>query len=140
MKRESRQGDFCLVSADGAVSDQTIAASPATATDGSEYVSKVLNVQNIDYLGVYLQATSAAGGASGNVTFAFLYAAEDNTLFEDTTNVHNQTLTLSGANSIKKYVQIDVRGIKFIKLYKISNGDAAGITGANAYYYGEEQD
>lgn len=134
MLEKLRQGWFCT-DGFGNKTDLNIGAG-GNATDGTDYVSAILNCQDVPVVGVMITATGVTG-ASGTVTFSFLTAVQEG-VFEDVSNVYDISLTLSGTNKIKKVVKLDTSFIKTLKLYKIANGDATyGISAVNCYYYGE---
>jgi len=113
-------------------------ANGITAKDGSEFTSRAINIENVDYIAVQLVATGADALIAGDIT-AYFAGSPNKTKAWDTFNDTSQafasaTLTMT-TNAVERHSSlIDVRGLAWIKLMALANAAGKGITSANVAY------
>jgi len=90
------------------------------------------SVEAQDFIMLYALITGANSGSAGNVTL-HVYASPDgkNWAPYDITSV---VLALAGVAEVKKAVQLNVRGIRYIKVKKVANADASYAATVSAWF------
>ena len=103
-------------------------AAATTAVEGTDFTSKVVDVRTARTLAVQLVAAGADASSSGALTAYFAGSprevSEWDTFDDASQPLTSVALTITGTNVQRHSGLIDVRGLAWIKLIALKNGDA----------------
>ena len=98
-------------------------AATVTAVDPTDFVTRVLQVSDVEKLALQCEAQGGNASATGIVHFNFM-ASLDGVVW-DTDNFLQIAVTMAGVAVIRGTENVDVHGIHSIKLVSIKNNDAS---------------
>ena len=112
-------------------------ASVATALEGTDFTSAIVDVQGIEEIAVQIETTGSADVMTGTVT-AYFAASPTDTPAWDTFNLPAQAFASASFDPVtddpeRHTAIIKVRGVHSLKLIAIENGASAQIL-ANVHY------
>jgi len=113
-------------------------ANAGTAVEGTDFTSKEINVENVEYISAQLEATRADAAIARDVT-AYFSGSPTKIAVWDTFNATSQAfaslvLTMTTDEAERHSAIIATQGLAWIKLMAIANAAGKTITGVNVFF------